>query len=265
MKLATSEDAQLRCEHLPRPGAPALLFLNSLGTSLEMWDDQIGPLQEHFEILRYDVRGHGKSSVGGSRELTIEQLARDALAVLDSCGIARAHLCGLSLGGMTSMYIAKHWPDRVLKVALCNTSPHMPPRENWESRIATARAQGMAPLTETVLNRWFTPQFRETEPERVDRVRHMLLSTNPDGYAACCAAIRDMDQREDIKDITATTLVIGGAQDPATPPDQAELIAGSIPGAQLKLLDAAHLSNIERAKEFTAALKEFLGTSDAIA
>jgi 3-oxoadipate enol-lactonase len=259
MTLVTTEDAQLHCEHALRPGAPALLLLNSLGTSLEMWDDQVGALQEHFEVVRYDVRGHGKSSAGSRSELTLEQLARDALAVLDACGIARAHLCGLSLGGMTSMVIARYWPDRVLKAALCNTSPYMPPRDGWDSRIQTARTQGMAPLTEGVLGRWFTPEFRSTEPERVERVRQMLLSTDPAGYSACCAAIRDMDLREDIKEITATTLVIGGTKDPATPPDQAELIANSIPGAKLKMLEAAHLSNIEKAEEFTATLVEFLG------
>ena len=259
MKPVTTEDAQLRCEHALRPGAPALLLLNSLGTSLEMWDDQVGALQEHFEVVRYDVRGHGKSSSGSRTELTLEQLARDALAVLDACGIARAHLCGLSLGGMTSMYVARYWPDRVLKAALCNTSPYMPPRDGWDSRIQTARTEGMAALTEGVLGRWFTPEFRNAEPERVERVRQMLLNTDPQGYSACCAAIRDMDLREDIKSITATTLVIGGTKDPATPPEHAELIASSIAGAKLKMLEAAHLSNIERSEEFTATLVEFLG------
>ncbi|HEY6644156.1 3-oxoadipate enol-lactonase [Povalibacter sp.] len=260
MKVATTDDAQLHYEHAPRPGAPALLLLNSLGTSLEMWDDQVQVLQEHFEVVRYDVRGHGQSSAGSRTELTLEQLARDALVVLDACEIARAHLCGLSLGGMTSMVIARHWPDRVLKTALSNTSPHMPPRESWDSRIQTARTQGMSALTEGILGRWFTAGFRSAEPERVERVRQMLLATNPAGYAACCAAVRDMDLREDIKDITTTTLVIGGTKDPATPPADAELIANSIPGAKLRMLEAAHLSNIEQAEEFTAALVEFLGT-----
>lgn len=259
MKLVTTEDAQLRCEHAPRPGAPALLMLNSLGTSLEMWDDQAAQLSERFELIRYDVRGHGQSSSGARTELTIEQLARDALAVLDSCGVARAHLCGLSIGGMTSMHIARQWPDRVLKVVLSNTSPHMPPRENWETRIGIVTSQGMAPIVDAVLNRWFTPGFRAAEPARVDRIRQMLLTTDPKGYAACCAAIRDMDQREAIKSITATTLVIGGTQDPSIPLAVAESLASSIPGAKLAALDAGHLSNVERAPEFTKTLLEFLG------
>ena len=123
----------------------------------------------------------------------------------------------------------------------------MPPRESWDERIRTVTTQGMQPLVETILGRWFTPEFRAAEPDRVDRVRQMLLSTDPLGYAACCAAIRDMDQRTTIRTITAKTLVIGGSKDPATPPAEAELIASSIPDAKLVMLEAAHLSNIERA------------------
>lgn len=265
MKFVTTEDARLRCEHTPRPGAPALLLLNSLGASLEMWDDQIAALQEHFEVIRYDVRGHGKSSPGSRTELTIEQLARDALAILDSCGIARAHLCGLSLGGMTSMYVARHWPDRVLKVVLSNTAPYMPPRENWETRILLVKSQGMASLTESVLNRWFTAGFRAAEPQKVDKIRQMLLATDTQGYVACCAAIRDLDLREAITGIVPKTLVIGGAQDPATTAADAERIAAAIAGAKLAILDAAHLSNIERAPEFTKTLLEFLGAEGSSA
>lgn len=253
-----NEDADIHYEHALRPGAPALLLINALGTSHEMWDDQVAALTERFELVRYDARGHGKSTPGSSSELTLDQLAHDALAVLDACGIARAHLCGLSLGGMTAMKIARQWPDRVLKVVLASTTPHMPPRETWTARIAQVKAEGMASVTEATLGRWFSPEFKQAEPERVDRVRQMLLSTRPEGYTACCAAIRDMDLREDIKSIRATTLCIGGLKDPGTPPSAAELIASSIPGAQLKILDAAHMANIERAGEFTATLLEFL-------
>lgn len=257
-KIISTEDARLRCEHLPKPGAPALLLMNSLGTSLGMWDDQIAALEEHFELVRFDVRGHGQSTVGSRTELSIDQLARDALAVLDGCGIARAHLCGLSLGGMTAMRIAHQWPDRVLKIVLSNTTPHMPPRETWETRMSLVTAEGMGAVTEGTLQRWFTQAFRDTEPAKVDRIRQMLLTTQPAGFVACCAAIRDMDQREDIKTIQATALSIGGLKDPGTPPSTAELIAASIPGAQLKLLDAAHMTNIECAAEFTQTVLEFL-------
>jgi 3-oxoadipate enol-lactonase len=261
MKLVPSQGAQLRCDHTPRPGAPALLLLNSIGTSLEMWDDQLDALSERYELIRFDARGHGKSTLGDDKEATIDMLARDALAILDACGVARAHLCGLSLGGMISMHIARQWPDRVLKIALCNTTTYMPPRETWEDRIRIVRTQGMTPLVEGILGRWFTPEFHQSNPEKVDRVRSMLLGCDPAGYAACCAAIRDMDQREAIRGITAKTLVIGGTQDPGTTPAHAEAIAKSIPDAKLVMLEAAHLSNIEQAAQFTSTLIEFLAAS----
>lgn len=258
MQSIQSEDAQLRFEHAPRPGAPALLFINSLGASLEMWDEQAEVFGERYELVRYDVRGHGKSTAGGQREYTLEQLAADALAVMDACGIARAHVCGLSLGGMTAMTLALRAPDRVLKLALCNTSTHMPPRENWQARIASVLKEGMSAVTEVTLSRWFTPAFHQAEPAKVDQVRRMLMSADPRGYAACAAAIRDMDLREAISQISSRTLLIGGAQDPATPLPHAEYIVSNIAGAKLVTLDCAHLSNIERASEFNAALSEFL-------
>jgi 3-oxoadipate enol-lactonase len=258
MKVVTTEDAQLRCEHSLRPGAPALLLINPLGASLEVWDDPFPALSERYEVVRYDARGHGESTTGSRDELTMEQLARDALAVLDACGIARAHLCGLSIGGMTAMQIATLWPDRVLKAVLCSTSPYMPSRETWDTRIKTVLTQGISPLIDGILQRWFTAPYREAHPEQVERIRAMLLSVKPQGFAACAAAIRDMDQRESIKTITAKTLVIGGTQDPGTTPEHHALIAASIPGAQLIMLEAAHLLQIERQTEFTETLLQFL-------
>src|SRR5688500_1786788 len=187
MKLVTSQDVQLRVEHTPRPGAPALLLLNSLGTSVGVWDEQLEALGERYELIRFDARGHGKSTIGVHREATMELLAGDALAVLDACGIARAHLCGVSLGGMIAMHLAAHSPDSVLKVVLSNTTPHMPPRENWEQRIQTARTRGLEPLIEGTLGRWFTPEFHQAQPEKVAKVRTLLRETTPEGYAACCA------------------------------------------------------------------------------
>lgn len=258
MKVVTSQNAQLRIERTPLPGAPTLLLLNSLGVSLEMWDDQLQAFSERYDLIRFDARGHGKSTIGEYQEATIDMLARDALAVLDACGVARAHLCGLSLGGMIAMRLAAGWPDRVAKAVLCNTTPYMPPREMWDTRIQTALTQGVAPLIEGTLGRWFTPDFHQAHPDKVEKVRSMLRETQPAGYAACCAAIRDMDQRESIRRITAKTLVIGGTKDTGTPPAQQELIASSIAGAELVILEAAHLSNVERASEFNAAVLEFL-------
>lgn len=259
MKLVTSKDCQLRVEHTPRPGAPALLLLNPLGVSLDIWDEQLTALSERYELIRFDARGHGKSTIGAHQEATIELLADDALAVLEACGVARAHLCGISLGGMIAMHLAAHTPDSVLKVVLSNTTPHMPPKENWQQRIQTARTQGLEPLVEGTLARWFTPEYHQSHPEQIAKVRTLLRETSPAGYAACCAAIRDMDQRESIRNITAKTLVIGGSQDAGTTPAMAQSIASSVPEARLVMLEAAHMTIIERADEFNAALIEFLG------
>jgi 3-oxoadipate enol-lactonase len=260
MKMAVSGDVQLHYEHTLRPGAPALLLINSLGSALGMWDNQFEALSSRYELIRYDVRGHGKSTTGTQTEVTLEQLANDALAVLDACGIARAHVCGLSLGGMTSMQIARQAPDRVLKLVLSNTTTHMPPRETWQSRIETVVKQGMQPLADGTMERWFTPQFRAKSPDQVARVREMFLATDPKGYAACCAAIRDMDLREQIGSITAKTMVIAGLHDPATPVADAEYIHSKISESTIVTLDAAHLSNVERAVEYTTLLQDFLLT-----
>lgn len=259
MKFVNSSNAKLRVEHTPRPGAPVLLLLHALGVSLEMWDDQMKAFSERYEIIRFDARGLGHSTIADpEEEATMDLLARDALAVLDACGVDRAHVCGLSLGGMIAMHLAAHMPERVAKIVLCNTTPYMPPRENWETRIETVRAQGVEPLIEGTLGRWFTPEFREAHPDKVEKIRSLLHQASPSGYAACCAAIRDMDLREPIRRIAAETLVIGGAKDSGTPPAQAELIASSIPRASVVILDAAHLSNVERPDEFTATVVDFL-------
>ena len=257
MKLVTTEDAQLRCEHTLRPGAPALLLFNPLGTALEIWDDPFPALCERYEVVRFDARGHGESTTGSRTELTMEQLARDALAVLDACGIARAHLCGLSIGGMTAMQIATLWPTA------CSRSPCAALRRHAFLRTPGSAhrrrpQEGVAPLIDGILQRWLTTPYRTAHPDQVERIRGMLLTVKPQGDAACAAAIRDMDQRESIKTITAKTLVIGGTQDPGTTPADHALIAASIPGAQLVMLEAAHLLHIERQQEFTETLLQFL-------
>lgn len=260
MKMAVSGDVQLYYEHTLRPGAPALLLINSLGTHMGMWDDQFEALSSRYELIRYDARGHGKSTTGSQAEATLEQLADDALAVLDACGVARAHVCGVSLGGMTAMQIAQQAPDRVLKLVLSNTSAYMPTRQLWQSRIQMALKDGLEVLVDGTMERWFTPEFRASSPDKVARVRAMFVATDPKGYAECSAAIRDMDLREKIGSITAKTMVIAGLRDPGTTPEQAQQIHRKIAESKLVTLDTAHMSNIERAEEYTKVLEDFLLT-----
>lgn len=237
--------------------AAPILFSNSLGTDLTLWDKQVAALSKAFRLIRYDTRGHGGSTATPGL-YSIERLAQDAAKLLDVLKIKRAHFCGLSLGGMTGMWLASQMPERVDKLILANTTPLMAPREAWDTRINTVRQGGMAAITDSVIDRWFTPMFVETHPKDVAPVRAALLATPPEGYVACCAAIRDMDQRASLPMIRAKTLVIGGTDDPATPPVMCQGIAKAIPGARYVEFPAAHLSNIEAADAFNAATREFL-------
>ncbi len=238
------------------PGdAPVLVLGNSLGTDLAMWEPQLPALAERFRVVRYDTRGHGASPVPDG-ECTIDGLARDLLGLLDHLGVGRASLAGVSLGGMTAMAVAAAAPERVERLVLCCTSARLGPPEMWEERIATVLAGGTGAVAEAQLERWFTPA---ADPDTVRRFDAMLRAQPARGYAACCAAIRDMDLRVRLPSITAHTLVIAAAGDPATPPEHADVIAAGIPGArQLLVADAAHLANVEQAEEVTAAMLEHL-------
>jgi len=236
---------------------PVLVFSNSLGTDFSMWDPQVAELQRCFRILRYDTRGHGQSSVTPG-DYTIEQLGRDVLGLLDSLHLDCVHFCGLSMGGMIGMWLGVHAPNRLHRLVLSNTAARIGTKEMWNARIATARKDGMKSVAAAVIERWFTPGFRASFAERVARAQRMLENSPPEGYAACCAAIRDMDQREAVAQIKAATLVIYGGSDPVTPDSDAQFLTDRIRGAVKVELAAAHLSNVEQADAFTEAVSKFL-------
>lgn len=238
-------------------GAPALLLSNSLGTNLSMWDPQIPEWSKSFRIVRYDSRGHGLS-VATDKPYSMAMLGADALAILDHLGIEKAHWCGLSKGGMVGQWLATHAGARLGKVVLANTAARMGPPDLWDGRIKTVRANGMSGLVQPTLERWFSKEFRDGDAATVAKVSAMLETTSPLGYACCCAAIRDMDQRESIRAVTNPVLVIIGRVDPATPPEAGHQIADAIPGAKRVELDAAHLSNLEQPVAFTTAVLDFL-------
>jgi 3-oxoadipate enol-lactonase len=237
--------------------APPLMLSNSLGTNLHMWDKQVPSLAKRFRVVRYDTRGHGKSEATPG-PYTCRQLGEDALAMLDALKLPKVRFCGLSMGGMIGMWLARHAPARIEQLVLCNTAAKFGMPEIWNQRIATVRASGMEAITNSVIERWFTKEFRESSPKEIEPIVAMLHETKPEGYAGNCAAIRDVDQRFAISEITAPTLVIGGKHDPATPFAAAELIASRIPGAKLVALEAAHISNVEQPEAFTKALDGFL-------
>jgi 3-oxoadipate enol-lactonase len=236
--------------------APVLVLSNSLGTTHAMWDDQLPALAERFRVLRYDMRGHGDSPVPPG-PYSIDDLGGDVLALLDRLGLERASFCGLSIGGMTGMWLAARAPERVERLAVCCTSAHLP--GDWHERAATVRAEGVAAVADAALGRWLTPGFRERRPDVVERLRRMLLGTDAEGYASSCEAIAAMDLRSELGSIRAPTLVIAAEDDPATPPEHGRLIEASVPDARLVVVpDARHLANVERAEDVTPLLLEHL-------
>lgn len=241
--------------------APTLMLSNSLGTNLSMWEAQVPTLSRHFRVLRYDCRGHGQSTVSPG-PYSVEQLASDALLLLNALDLERVHFCGLSMGGMIGMWLAIHAPERIDRLVLCNTAPRIAPPELWNTRIETVRNGGMKAITDGVIGRWFTQAFIARAPEAVEAVRQGLLSTPPEGYIGCCAAIRDMDQRDEVQRIQAPTLVISSTHDPATTPADGRFLAERIGGARYTELATAHLSNIEAAEPFTVAVLKFLNEQE---
>ena len=257
MPFAQGQGARIHYEIEGPEDGPVLLLSNSLGTDLGMWSPQMPSLTARYRVLRYDSRGHGRSEAPAG-PYTIDMLGQDAVAVLDAAGVERALFCGLSKGGMVGQWLGVNAPDRVGRLVLANTAAFIGAPEVWNQRIETVRAQGMAAIVPGVIDRWFTKPFQERAPDAVARIRDMLLATDPGGYAACCAAVRDMDQRQAISAIRVPTLVIAGRHDLATTPEQGRLIAETVPGARFLELDAAHLSNIEAEAAFTRALLDFL-------
>lgn len=245
-------------DYRPVAGRPVLILSPSLGTTMDLFEPQVEALGDRYSILRYDPRGHGASDVpaGG---YSLDRLGRDVVELLDHLSVERAHFAGVSLGGMVGQWLGYRAPDRLNRLILANTSAYMGPPAGWASRIAAVSAHGMAALTDAVIERWFTPDFQHAHPVRVDHARSMLLATDPQGYAGCSAAIRDMDLQPTAACITVPTLVIGGLRDPATPPEHAHFLAEAISGARLVELDAAHLANLEQPFAFNTAVAEFLG------
>ncbi len=237
--------------------APVVVLSNSLGTNLSMWDPQVPALAEKFRVLRYDTRGHGQSTVTPG-PYTIEGLGRDVIGLLDSLKIESAYFCGLSMGGMIGQWLGLNASNRMKGLVLCNTAARIGSAEGWNARIKDVQERGMAAIATTAVLRWFSENFVKKSPEVVESMRQMLLQAPPEGYAACCAALRDADLRQAIAGVKVRALVIAGALDPVIPPADAHFVAETIPGARYLELEAAHLSNIEAAPQFTEALLKFV-------
>lgn len=247
----------LRCRIEGPTSGQVILFSNSLCTDLSMWDDQAALFSKRYRIVRYDARGHGESGATAP-PYTLSMLTEDVRSLLDALGIEQVHFVGLSLGGMVGQLFAARYPNRLLSLALCDTSARMK-REIWEERLALARREGLEATIEASLQRWFTKPFREHNPAVIDRMRQTIRRTSLDGYLGCSTAIMNMDNIEQLPRIVTRTLVLVGRQDPATPVGDAEILHAQIAGSRLVIIDdAAHLPNIEQTQAFNANLEHFL-------
>jgi 3-oxoadipate enol-lactonase len=237
--------------------APVLILSNSLGTTLHMWDGQVGPFTKHFRLVRFDRRGHGKSGLPKG-PYSMEMLGRDVLAVMDAFGIKKANWCGLSMGGMEGMWLGANAPERFERMVLANTSSYFADKKGWNDRLALVRDKGVPAFANTNMERWFTKGFRERDPQAIANMAAMFAATPLEGYLACAEAVRDMDHRDLLPRVQVPTLVIVGRHDPATTPDAGEYVRNNIPGAEHFMIDAAHISNVEQPQQFNDAVLGFL-------
>jgi len=234
MPFAKLPDAQIFYEWSGPERAPVLVLSNSLGTNHRMWDSQVAAFTRHFRLLRYDTRGQ------------------------DFLHLDRVHFCGLSMGGMTGMFLGANAANRLHKIVLCNTAAKIGTPETWNARIDAIRKGGMHAVAAGVVERWLTPAYRVSHPAETAAVLRMLEEANPEGYVACCAAVRDMDQRQNLQNVKVPALVLSGTHDPATLPADGQFLAKHIPGASYVELNAAHLSNIEAQEDFNTRVLNFL-------
>jgi 3-oxoadipate enol-lactonase len=240
-----------------RDGGPTLMLSNSLGCTLQMWEPQMRALTQVFRVIRYDRRGHGKSSVPPG-PYSVERFGRDVLAILDDLNIEKTHWCGLSMGGMVGQWLGAHAPERLGKIVLANTSSHYPDPTIWETRIKAVKDGGLSSIADTVIGSWLTQDFRERAPDVAQKMKAMLMATPVEGYLASCEALASLDLRNDLPDIKNPTLVIAGRFDKSTPIAMAEAIRSKISGANMTIVDAAHISNVEAPLAFNDAVLGFL-------
>jgi 3-oxoadipate enol-lactonase len=257
MPMIDADGCQLNVAIEGRDSGPTLMLSNSLGCTMAMWQPQMDALTKQFRVIRYDRRGHGKSSVPPG-PYSMERFGRDVLAILDGLNIQKTHWCGLSMGGMVGQWLGANAPDRFDRMILSNTSCYYPDSTNWDNRIKAVKEGGLASVADAVIGGWLTADFREREPQITAQMKEMLIASPQQGYIACCEALRTLDQRDLLPRVSRPTLVIAGRQDQATPMAAGEYIRAHIPGASMTILDAAHISNVEQSHAFTDAVIGFL-------
>lgn len=236
---------------------PALIFSNSLGTQQSMWQPQIEALSKHFYVITYDTRGHGQSDKPAG-PYTLTRLGQDVLCILGALNIKNANFCGISMGGLTGLWLAIYAPERFSRIAVANTAAKIGERDAWLARAAMVREQGMQALAQSAPERWFTEGFISQHSALIDSMVDDLARADAEGYAACCKALAEADLRPQIGDIKLPLLVVAGDADPVTTVADAKAIVADCANAQLKTLHASHISNLEQPQAFSQALSRFL-------
>jgi 3-oxoadipate enol-lactonase len=258
MAFAELNGLRMRYEWSGLVSGPVLVFSHPLGTDLTMWDGQAADFGKRFRVLRYDKRGHGGSS-SPAGPYTIEQMGRDAVALLDFLKLDEVNYCGLSIGGQTGMWLAANSPERLNKLILSNTAAKIGNDDGWNARIDAVTKGGVKGVAKVVIDRWFTPDFQAKAPAEIEKIRSVFERSDASGYIACCQAVKTFDFRERIGSVRVPTLVIAGTHDPATPPGDTKSVADRIAGSKFVELSASHLSNIEQREKYSAAVADFLG------
>ena len=226
------------------PNSPVVVFSNSLGANMSMWDELVPYLLPYFRVLQYDTRGHGGSEVT-SEPYDIALLGQDLIDLLDNLAIDKVYFCGLSMGGLIGQWLGINHPERIIKLIISNSDSKIGTVEAWNNRIKTISVLGMNAIIDGTLERWFTNDFRKTNPMRVQETKEMFLATQNLGYTNCCAAIREADFRDEIKKIAVETLLITGDEDTVTTVEAANKMALAIPNSKVAILNARHLASTE--------------------
>ena len=256
-RIEVEPGVRLAVDAMPASSKPVLMLSNSIGASMTMWDEFVERMSDSVRIIRYDTRGHGLSDVPAG-PYTIERLGQDAVAILDALDIRRTIFCGLSLGGLTGMWLGAARSERLAGLILANTAANFPPATMWQERAAAVRANGMESLVGATLDRWFTKSFQTRHPDRLAELGQMIGATPAEGYAGCCEVLAVADLKPRLAEITRPVRVICGQHDPSTPPARGEEIVASIASADMVVLDAAHISAVEAPDAFSEAVNQFL-------
>lgn len=239
-------------------GAPVFALVNSLGTDARIWDGVIARLSSRYRILSYDKRGHGLSDTPPG-DYALDDHVDDLAGLLEHLGIRQLALAGVSVGGLIAQGFALRAPDRLSALVLCDTAPKVGDAAGWNARIDTVRRDGLGAIADIVMDRWFSPGFQQQHPDELALWRNLFLRSDPLGYAATCATLRDTDLSADISRIATPTLVVAGEADRSTPPDLVRACAAAIAGARFETLpDVGHIPSIEQPAALAALVQGFL-------